>query len=166
MNLTRREEHPMDKFKDHLLGNKSLTAQRDIEYFEKMTFTWSQACKMYSPQQIITMVKERYSHEKTQAYKIIKDAFYLFGDTTEISKAGAKKVLIEGAHLALHLAMKEKNSEMIIKAITLLHKLYEFDKMEDTNLPPPSARMAAGTRVYQVTQNVQVNNYGAGTESQ
>ena len=166
MNLTRKDDHPLDKFKDHLLGVKALTAQRDIEYFEKMTFAWSQACKMYSPQQIITMVKERYSHEKSQAYKIIKDSFALFGDMSEISKSGAKKVLIEGAHMALHLAMRDKDAEMIIKAITLLHKLHEFDKMEDSNLPPPSARMAPGTRVYQLTQNVQVNNYGTSTEGE
>ena len=157
-------DDPLDKYKDHILGNCQLVNQRDQEYFEKMSFVWSMATRMFSPQQILVMLKEKYSHEKSQAYKIIKDSYSLFGDINEVSKQAAKKLLIEGAHYALQVAMANRDSEMMLKAIHTLHKLYEFDKVDDSNIPPANARMAPGTRIYETTNNIQNNYYGDAPE--
>jgi hypothetical protein len=159
----------LDVFKEHLLGNRNLTSNRDVVYFEKLAKAWGWACKMYSPQQIVKMLNIEYGHEKTFAYQVLNDAFRLYGDAYDINREGVLKTLIEAAHLALSISIRDKESEGILKSIDRLYKMYGFDKGEVNNLPPASLRMPGGTRVY-TSGPVQINNIeqngSTGTEGQ
>jgi hypothetical protein len=156
----------LDVFKEHLLGNKIITANRDVVYFEKLSKAWGWACKMHSPQQIVKMLHEEYGHEKTFAYQILKDAFQLYGNAYEIHKDGVLKTLVEAAHSALSIATQAKDPDLMFKGIDRLYKLYGFDKADVNHLPPAGLRMPGGTRIYAngpVQINNNISNDGAGT---
>lgn len=143
--------HHLDKFRDHLLHKKQLS-KRDQDHFEKMMKAWSWSCKMFSPNQIVQMLNTEYGHEKTFAYKIISDAMDLFGNSYELNKNGIRKTLIEAAHIALSIAIKERNAEVILKASKELRELYRLEK-EETNIPTDVA-MRSGVRIYVVNGEV------------
>ncbi|MFN8347434.1 MAG: hypothetical protein U0X91_20695 [Spirosomataceae bacterium] len=147
--------HPLDKYRDHLLHKKKLS-QRDQEHFVKLMKAWSWSCKMFSPNQIVQMLHTEYGHEKTFAYKIISDAMELFGSAYELNKNGIRKTLIEAAHVALSIAIKDRNSEQILKATKELRELYRLEK-EETNVPNEVA-MRSGIRIYVVNGNIETPN--------
>ncbi|PWJ52740.1 hypothetical protein CLV98_1334 [Dyadobacter jejuensis] len=155
--------HKMDKFKDHLV-NKGRLSVRDQQYFEKMQKAWSWASKMFSPAQVVTMLHNEYGHEKTHAYQILRDAYELWGDAYELDKRGITKTLIEAAHIALSIGIREKNSETILKAAAQLSKLHKLDQID--NIIPPDVSMPTGTRVYVVNGDIHTGgteNIGSGS---
>ncbi|TDB69108.1 hypothetical protein [Arundinibacter roseus] len=153
--------HRMDKFKDHLIAKTPL-GPRDQDYFEKMKKAWSWATKMFSPQKVVEMLHTEYGHEKTHAYQILRDSYALWGDAYELDKRGAAKVLVESAYVALQIAVREKNGELILKAVKELRELQQIDKVESAI--PPEAAMPAGTRVYVFNAPVNVGEQQAGKE--
>ena len=137
--------HKLDKFKDHLIAHSPL-GLRDQAYFEKMKKAWSWATKMFSPQKVVEMLHTEYGHEKTHAYQILRDSYALWGDAYELDKKGAAKVLVESAYVALQIAVRDKNGDLILKAVKELRELQQIDKVESAI--SPEMAMPAGTRVY------------------
>ena len=153
--------HRMDKFKDHLVAQKPLPP-RDQEYFEKMKKAWSWATKMFSPQKVVEMLHNEYGHEKTHAYQILRDSYALWGDAYELDKRGASKVLVESAYVALQIAVRDKNGDLILKAVKELRELQQIDKVESAI--SPDMAMPPGTRVYVFNGPVNVGqNEGSGS---
>ena len=151
--------HKLDKFKDHLLNNGKLSV-RDQQYFEKMKKAWSWSSKMFSPAQVVTMLYNEYGHEKTHAYQILRDAYELWGIAYELDKRGVTKTLIEAAHVALSIGIREKNPEIILKASAQIAKLNKLDQVD--NIVPPDVAMPSGTRVYVI--NGDIHTPGSGRE--
>ncbi|TDB64408.1 hypothetical protein EZE20_12045 [Arundinibacter roseus] len=159
--LPEKGKHKLDKFKDHLVAQVPLSA-RDQEYFEKMKKAWSWATKMFSPQKVVEMLHNEYGHEKTHAYQILRDSYALWGDAYDLDKKGAAKVLVESAYVALQIAVRDKNGELILKAVKELRELQQIDKLE-TAISPEQA-MPPGTRVYVFTAPTQNEGTGSGKE--
>lgn len=155
--------HKLDKFKDHLIAHSPL-GPRDQAYFEKMKKAWSWATKMFSPQKVVEMLHTEYGHEKTHAYQILRDSYALWGDAYELDKRGASKVLVESAYVALQIAVRDKNGDLILKAVKELRELQQIDKVESAI--SPEMAMPAGTRVYVFNGPVNVGeNGGTGSEN-
>lgn len=155
--------HKLDKFKDHLVSHSPL-GERDQAYFEKMKKAWSWATKMFSPQKVVEMLHTEYGHEKTHAYQILRDSYALWGDAYELDKKGAAKVLVESAYVALQIAVRDKNGELILKAVKELRELQQIDKVESAI--SPEMAMPAGTRVYVFNGAVNIGqNGGTGSEN-
>lgn len=149
--LPEKGDHKLDKFKDHLVNGAKLTV-RDQKYFEKMKKAWSWASKMFSPSQVVTMLFNEYGHEKTHAYQILRDSYELWGVAYELDKRGVTKTLIEAAHVALSIGVREKDAEIILKATAQLAKLNKLDQVD--NIIPPDVAMPMGTRVYVVNGDI------------
>jgi hypothetical protein len=143
--------HKLDKFKDHLVQGKRLNA-RDQETFEKMKKAWSWANKMFSPQQVVQMLQNEYGHEKSHAYQILRDAYSLWGDAYDLDKRGLTKTLVEAAHVALSIGVREKDAEIILKAVKQLGELHKLNQVDNTI--PPELAMPNGTRVYVINGDV------------
>lgn len=148
----------LDKFCDHLLHNTPLTAnqQLTLEKYRKC-FAWR--CKLFSPQQCVTMLMQEYSIKYSQAYQIMAESTRLYGRVEDVDKAGTTKILIENLHVAMSIAIKDKNADAIISAvekIAKLNRLYE----EQAQISPEDL-MPARTVKY-VQNNLTVNNFAAG----
>lgn len=143
--------HKLDKFKDHLVNGGKLTA-READYFEKMKKAWSWSSKMFSPAQVVTMLFNEYGHEKTHAYQILRDAYELWGVAYELDKRGVTKTLIEAAHVALSIGIREKDADIILKASAQIAKLNKLDQVD--NIIPPDVAMPSGTRIYVINGDI------------
>jgi len=150
-NLPEKGNHKLDKFKDHLLLNSKL-GLRDQDYFDKMKKAWSWASKMFSPAQVVTMLYNEYGHEKTHAYQILRDSYELWGVAYELDKRGVTKTLIEAAHVALSISIREKDADGILKASAQIAKLNKLDQVD--NIIPPDVAMPAGMRVYVINGDI------------
>lgn len=153
--------HKIDKFKDHLVNGIKLTT-RDQQYFEKMKKAWSWSSKMFSPAQVVSMLYNEYGHEKTHAYQILRDSYELWGVAYDLDKRGVTKTLIEAAHVALSLGIREKDSEIILKSIDRIAKLNKLDQVD--SIIPPELAMPTGTRVYVVNGDIHMPNSNDGKE--
>ena len=153
--------HKIDKFKDHLVNGQKLAA-REQAYFEKMKKAWSWSSKMFSPAQVVTMLYNEYGHEKTHAYQILRDAYELWGIAYELDKRGVTKTLIEAAHVALSIGIREKDPEVILKASAQIAKLNKLDQVD--NIIPPDVAMPTGTRVYVINGDVHMPGSKTGKE--
>lgn len=149
--LPEKGEHKLDKFKDHLVNGGSLS-KRDADYFEKMKKAWSWSSKMFSPAQVVTMLFNEYGHEKTHAYQILRDAYELWGVAYELDKRGVTKTLIEAAHVALSIGIREKDADIILKASAQIAKLNKLDQVD--NIIPPDVSMPTGTRIYVINGDI------------
>ncbi len=143
--------HKLDKFKDHLVNGGKLTV-READYFEKMKKAWSWSSKMFSPAQVVTMLFNEYGHEKTHAYQILRDAYELWGVAYELDKRGVTKTLIEAAHVALSIGIREKDADIILKASAQIAKLNKLDQVD--NIIPPDVAMPSGTRIYVINGDI------------
>jgi hypothetical protein len=149
--LAEKGQHKLDKFKDHLVNGGKLNA-READYFEKMKKAWSWSSKMFSPAQVVTMLFNEYGHEKTHAYQILRDAYELWGVAYELDKRGVTKTLIEAAHVALSIGIREKDADIILKASAQIAKLNKLDQVD--NIIPPDVAMPTGTRIYVINGDI------------
>lgn len=150
----------LDKFRDHLLHRTVLKAS-ELETLEKYRKCFGWRCKLFSPQQVVSMLMQEYNLRYSQAYQLMAESSKLYGKVEDIDREGTRKVLIEGLYVAMSIAVKEKNADAIIAATREIAKL---SKIHDEQSPlTPDELMPARVAKY-VQNNVVVHNYG--TEGQ
>lgn len=151
----------LDKFRDHLLHRTPLK-QSEMETLEKYRKCFSWRSKLFSPQQVVTMLMQEYSIKYSQAYQLMAESTRLYGQVHDVDREGTRKILIEHLYVAISVAVKDKNAEAIIAATREIAKL---SKVHDEQSPlTPEDLMPARVAKY-VQNNVTVNNFN-GAEGQ
>lgn len=146
----------LDKFRDHLLHQTHLTPKEEL-MLEKYRKAFAWRCKLFSPQQCVSMLMQEYSIKYSQAYQIMSESTKLYGKVEDIDKAGTTKILIETLYVAMSLAVKDKNAEAIIAATREIAKL---TKLHVDEIPMSIDELMPARVAKYVQNNVTVNNYG------
>lgn len=120
----------------------------------KMKKAWSWSSKMFSPAQVVKMLYNEFGHEKTHAYQILRDSYELWGVAYDLDKRGVTNALIEAAYVALAIAIRNNDGDLILKANAQIAKLNKLDQVD--SIIPPDVAMPTGTRVYIVNGDIHV----------
>lgn len=146
----------LDKFRDHLLYQTHLTPKEEqmLEKYRKC-FAWR--CKLFSPQQCVSMLMQEYSIKYSQAYQVLLESTKLYGKVEEVDKLGTTKILVETLYVALSIAVKDKNAEAIISATKEIARLC---KLNEDQVPLSIDELMPARTAKYVQNNVTVNNYG------
>jgi len=164
--LTKHKENipadKLDKFRDHLLHRKPLKPSEHIT-LEKYRKCFAWRCKLFSPQQVVTMLMQEYDLRYSQAYQLMADSTRLYGKVEDIDREGTRKVLIETLYVAMSIAVKDKNADAIIAATKEIARL---SKLNDSMAPLSADELMPARTVKYVQNNVTVNNFGGTTPNE
>lgn len=150
----------LDKFRDHLLHRLPLKPS-EHETLEKYRKCFAWRSKLFSPQQVVSMLMQEYGLKYSQAYQLMAESTKLYGKVDDIDREGTRKILIENLYVAMSLAVKDRNAEAIIAATREIAKL---SKVHDDQSPLTADELMPARVVKYVQNNVTINNNGTGLE--
>lgn len=143
----------LDKYRDHLLHRLPLSPkEQDMLDKYRKCFAWR--CKLFSPQQCVNMLMQEYNLKYSQAYQIMAESTKLYGKVDDIDREGTRKVMIENLHVALSIAVKDKNAEAIISAVKEIAKL---SRVYDESAPISPDDLMPARVVKYIQNNLTVN---------
>ena len=145
----------LDKFRDHLLHRLPLKPS-EHETLEKYRKCFAWRCKLFSPQQCVSMLMQEYDLKYSQAYQLMAESTRLYGKVDDIDREGTRKVLIESLYVAMSIAVKDKNADAIISATREIAKL---SKVHDEQSPLSVDELMPARVAKYVQNNITFNNF-------
>jgi hypothetical protein len=130
----------IDRFKEIVIGRRNGT-QKQLEQLARFRFAFSLACEGYSSWTVANALEEKYLISKAQAYRLITDAKYIFGDATQFVKAGERRAMYE---YLMKLAKKAESAGDFTTARNCIKDAIElmgFDKESESGVEDPMAYM-------------------------
>jgi hypothetical protein len=134
------KQDKIDRYKEIVIGHRTGTAKQ-LEQLGRFRFAFSLACEGYSSWTVANALEEKYLISKAQAYRLILDAKYIFGDAAQFTKAGEKRAMYEYLFKLAKKAEAGGDFSTARNCINDAIKLMGFDQDTDSGVEDPMAYM-------------------------
>ena len=103
---------------------------------ERWLAAWTLRLNFHSTEQAVAVHMEKYGVSRAQSFRDIRNAERLFGNLMKTDRAGKLAVWAEYCHKYYLMAIKGKDLKAMGKALELLGKAYEVDRVDSLTHNP------------------------------
>jgi hypothetical protein len=126
-----------DKIYAYFIDENAVSlSEKQEELKERWLSAWTLRLNFHSTEQAIKAHMEKYKIERAQTFRDLKNAETLFGNLLKTSIEGKRAIWAEYCHKYFLQALKSKDLKSQGKALDLLGKAWEVDKIESTAFNP------------------------------
>lgn len=122
----------LSKFRLHLLGERKLEKEEDIERFSRMTEIHAMAVAGYTRSQIAGVLSKKWGVEMVTVYRTYHDAMAIFGHVSDTIKAGLRQAMHENFVRLAQKAEKKDNLELAGKLYHKAARVLGLDRFDES----------------------------------
>lgn len=125
-----------DKIYASFIDEDTKLSPKQEEIKDRWLAVWTLRLNYHSTDQAVQVHMKRFGVERAQTFRDLKQAEKLFGNITTTSIEGKRAIWAEYCHKFLQQAIKSKDLKAQGKALELLGKAWEVDKVDDVKINP------------------------------
>ena len=126
-----------DKIWEYFLSETSVTLTPNQDEIRKRWLSaWTLRLEFHSTEQAVNVHMAKFEVSRAQTFRDLRNAEKLFGSLSKTNKDGKRAIWAEYCHKFYLMCVKQKDLQSMGKALDLLGKAYEVDKIDDATHNP------------------------------
>lgn len=126
-----------DKIWEYFLSDTSVTLTSNQQQIKtRWLAAWTLRLNFHSTEQAVTVHMDKFGVSRAQTFRDLRNAEKLFGNLSRTNKDGKRAIWAEYCHKYYLMCVKQKDLQSMGKALDLLGKAYEIDRVDNVTHNP------------------------------